>query len=840
MSEIKEFIKNKLMTGIIQYGVMIVYDPDIRYRELCLEISSEDFRVIDASISSIQSRETALNSLMELGQNNPVIKGMLVYVPTNVPLTEQEKQRDPYSIYIMCGKVFPDGDGEDYINLCIKAKPDHTTQIRKIFMSNSNPSFSVIDAISTRKGWPNLQDLLKVDSTREIIIALLAPTAQQEKDLINSVIWISEAKELLYIAFDFTLNTKSKNWKIITNEIWRYLLFSEFTLDLPEKLPDVLTNIPHAKFEASALVKDICSSLRNDLRTQQTYIDSAELIEQELELARHCKEIKDLGSIETFPIEEQYVLENCIKALNKEDLSLAREIMKRHENSVWKAKGESQVKWSVVRTALNLIEVCIKNETLISEHSRSQDSLITFYIGSFKEVDRMHREFEQAAFDYVEILGEMSEVVDKTRRKYELIAGKVQLLFIRFLENTGWPSTNRLSNIDVFDKLISPKLKESGKRVAFFLIDALRYELGASLEKELSEVGQTELLVSQAQLPSITKVGMASLLPEAGLKLELYKNEKNELLPKLGESIVSNVNQRMEVFRKLYGDRFFEMSLKKFNQSTELIPNLADLLVIRSEEIDAQFENDPELALGQVSDSFKRIRVAIHKLKNLGFHEVVIATDHGFVLNVNNNAGNVCTKPTGNWINLHERSLLGDGKSDSTNFVISTEKLGIRGDFNQLAGPRNLVSYRSGMKYFHGGASIQETILPVITLRFMDRQNENRKPEVNLSYKNGSKRITTRLPVMEVSLEYYDLFNPEFDFEILLEAYDKKGTLVGEAKPGGPVNSVTGTLHLKPGERLQIPIKMNPDFEGKFTLKAMNPSTLMLYYSLEFETDYVV
>ena len=46
-------------------------------------------------------------------------------------------------------------------------------------------------------------------------------------------------------------------------------------------------------------------------------------------------------------------------------------------------------------------------------------------------------------------------------------------------------------------------------------------------------------------------------------------------------------------------------------------------------------------------------------------------------------------------------------------------------------------------------------------------------------YKNGATRITTRLPVIEVSLDYGNLFAVEAEFEILLEAHDRRGQVVG-------------------------------------------------------------
>jgi hypothetical protein len=54
----------------------------------------------------------------------------------------------------------------------------------------------------------------------------------------------------------------------------------------------------------------------------------------------------------------------------------------------------------------------------------------------------------------------------------------------------------------------------------------------------------------------------------------------------------------------------------------------------RSGEIDSPWENNPETTLGLIHETLKRIRFVIHKLKQQGFHEVVMAADHGFFLNL--------------------------------------------------------------------------------------------------------------------------------------------------------------------------------------------------------------
>ena len=67
--------------------------------------------------------------------------------------------------------------------------------------------------------------------------------------------------------------------------------------------------------------------------------------------------------------------------------------------------------------------------------------------------------------------------------------------------------------------------------------------------------------------------------------------------------------------------------------------------------------------------------------------------------------------------------------------------------------------------------------------------------------------------------------------EILLEAQDKQGNVVGEAKPGGPVNPATLTVTVGPDDAIKVTLKMQLDFEGKFTVKALDPTTLAILAS---------
>jgi hypothetical protein len=838
---IVEFIRDKLLLPrLIKYGVLVVYDPERRYRDLCLSLADDGRQLVDTTESGIESRFAALRALKDLGSAQSKVKSLLVYVPAGKPITPEQKQADPFALYTECGAVFPEDDGDEFENICLRAKPDYATEIRRIFAQNPSPSFEVVDAVGGGLNWPQLRATLKADSARDILAALLAPSPEQVKDLKAQEGWSEEARELLRVALGMDLKTRAKNWSPIADELWRFLLFSEFVFDLPGELPAALATVPRAPVEAQRLIEDICDGLRNNIQRRAHYVEKAEAVEKELNLPEVCHGMEDLGVRDTFPFEERTFLRRAIYGLIGGDLDEARVMLGRHRNSVWLGKGESQTQWALVQSAMALIEACEGFEEQLPERSRTQSDLLDFYTGSLREADRLQREFEQSVGEYLDSEDLLGDVIKEARGRYRRLAVKVQAVFVKHLETTGWPPPGRLANAAVFDRFIGERLKGRDRKVAYFMIDALRYELGVALEKLISDDGLVELHAAYAQLPSVTPVGMASLLP--GAQNDLYMDRVGDsLAPKLASAPVTNVTQRMDVLKKQFGDRFYEISLSEFARKKAKLQPTVDLLVLRSTEIDSHLESNPETTLGLTLNTLKLIRVALHKLRDLGFNEAIIATDHGFFLNAQAEAGDVCKKPQGNWpVVAHDRLMLGDGAADAHNFVLPAERLGVRGAFSQCAGPRSMAPYRAGHLYFHGGASLAEAVVPVLAVKLEaavapERQNL----KIELSYKGGAKKITTLLPVVEVAVFSDDLFTQGTEVEILLEAQDEKGNVVGEPRPGGDVNPATRTVSLLPGARKLIVLRMDEDFRGKFTIKALNPTTLTAYGSLGLETDYM-
>ena len=64
-----------------------------------------------------------------------------------------------------------------------------------------------------------------------------------------------------------------------------------------------------------------------------------------------------------------------------------------------------------------------------------------------------------------------------------------------------------------------------GGRVAYFLVDALRFEMGVELIRQLEGEQELTLRPAIAALPTITPVGMAALLPGASASFSVGEHK---------------------------------------------------------------------------------------------------------------------------------------------------------------------------------------------------------------------------------------------------------------------------------------------------------------------------
>jgi hypothetical protein len=833
----REYIRDEVFTKrAADAECLVIYDPTRRYREIVRGMESASCRVIDAGSSVIEQREAAMTALRDLGDGK--IQQFVLWVPARKPEADEEYQGNPFSVFGRIGAEFPSGDGDDFASLCRKAKPDHVVEINKLF-AEGEPGFETIDALDKGGAWPKLKTLLAANSPKEIIIGLLSPSSEQDAALKSDPTWANEAREFIERTLGHKLKTRGQTRQSIADELWRLLTFSELIFDSSGDIPSSLSVVPRADTAAKALVFEVCDELRKHQDHKDTYLTKALEIEEELALPERAKTMIHLGRRDTFAFEERHFLSRFIDTLLARKTDEARGILNSRQKSIWLSNEDRLIEWTVAERALDLIETA-ENHTQPS--FANLEAIIHAYASSGRELDRRHRELEQAAAEREGEQDGLEKLVAAARVSYLKVVGGLQAEFVRLVQSDGWPACDGklFSNAQVFDREVAPAL-DAGQRVAYFLIDSLRYELAVELEKQLSEKRAVSFHTVCAQLPTYTEVGMASLMPEADKALSLA-NKDGKLVTTLGGAVATAPSTRFAYLQSRKGDFCTDIELDDLVRSGKKpkLPDKTRLLVVRSRDLDAIAHESPHQVLQVIPSLVRLIIKGIGKVESAGFQKAVIATDHGFILLHEQEAGNVASKPPGNWVVEKSRCLLGQGEADANNLVFPREHVGIPGEFQHYAVPKTLVPYVRNYLYYHEGLSLQECVLPCLCVEMKAQAAKKKLPELQISYRQGkTDKITSRRPVIDIAWSQMDAFAEEHEIEIALEAVDSKGNAIGWVNSGQTVNPATQGVRIHPGQIVGVGLRMEDEFSGNFTVRALDPATQALMAERTLKTAYL-
>lgn len=835
---IETFIQDEILRPRADKArALVVYDPEGLYRDLVLAMVTPKLRVIDAQASLIDARSAASLALADLGARR--IDTLIVWTPTPRPLTDDGKKVDPFAPVAAVGEVFPAGAGDAYKALCLRARPENAVGIQRLFEGQAKPAFALINSLGGGTQFVQLQASLHLShpDMRAIFEGLLCPTPEQAERL-QSLGWLPEAKQCVLDVLGVTAPAVDLGG--LQDHLWRVLLFSEFYFDSSRvDLPAGLRTVPRAADEAQPFVYQLCDGLRSG-RFQEIYIHRANRLAEQLDLERQVVGMKNLGERDTFAFEEIYFLDQFVSAVKSHQWAAAHATVQLRRRSMWINVEEFQarkVEWEVAGRALDLLEKISQFTNLPSD----LPVLVEHYVGKFYQVDRLHRYLESVLVDRQEYHQGLDAVISQAREAYVQFTQRLHGATLAAVTTAGWPlrGLEYLENSELFDQVVEPLLESrEPNRVAYFLVDALRFELARDLEQQLLKHYRVELKVACAQLPTYTEIGMASLMPKAKGNLSL-KLKDGELTTYLGDMVATDPQKRFAWMKSQKGDRCQDLRLDDLLTTRRpMIGENINLLVVRDSSIDESGEKSEELTMRIIPKLLNNLQKGIRRLHELGFTHAVIATDHGFMLNMDVGAGTTCEYPEGEWTKQTKRCVLGRGTSDSANAVLLRTSLGIPGEFEHLATPRALTSYRSAKGYFHEGISLQENILPrmVVTLAAAPAATRSTM-EITALYKGGkTKLVTTRRPFIDVVWSQAEIFATEAELRIV--AQDAAGKDVGWVVQGDHTDPATGLLRIRPGHLASFCLRLDETFAGPFTVSIVDPVTQQSYAKLELETQF--
>jgi uncharacterized protein (TIGR02687 family) len=280
--------------------------------------------------------------------------------------------------------------------------------------------------------------------------------------------------------------------------------------------------------------------------------------------------------------------------------------------------------------------------------------------------------------------------------------------------------------------------------------DAFRYEAAHELTQELNSTYRfAATLTSQlGVLPSYTVLGMASLLPH---KLLAHKPNGDVLVDGRPTASLEQRNEILEEAGGMACKASDLMGLKR-DEGRELVKDRRAIYIYHN-TVDSVGES-----ASTEEKTFEGVRKAIDELAALvsfivnklnGSH-VIVTADHGFLFTETApgepEKSKLDEKPEGT-VRAKKRYLIGHGLPDHEAVWHGRTKTtaGADGDMEfWIPRAANRFHFAGGARFVHGGAMLQEVVVPIVTVREIEGKSarETKTRPVTVHVLGASHKIT--------------------------------------------------------------------------------------------------
>ncbi len=609
----------------------------------------------------------------------------------------------------------------------------------------------------------------------------------------------------------------------------RYVLAGEFRLDLSCGAPASLDSVgkPPTKDEESA-VREIARRLRTG--HADAYAALADRVEEELGLKNAKLPPGALGSIDTFRFEERALLRHAGDLIADGRFDEAVALVAQREDSFWLDRDVSRkAQWEAARRMAELGSVATEVRDAVGKVAGEATAWLDAYVskhGWFR-LDLAQRRLEA----WVATLDEEPDErpLGLVRRAYEDVCRAMAEGFTKVLVNAGWTLPGALHQTRIWSEVVA----EKPKPVAYFLVDAMRFEMGVELAERLPKTSEVSVRAAVGALPSITPIGMAALLPGASASFSVVE-QNGKLGARIDDAFLPDLAARKK-FAAARVPKLVDVALDELLglQPSKLTKKLdgAQVVVVRSQEIDhageAGFTYQARQVMDTVIDNLAR---AIRRLAAAGIEHAVVTADHGHLFFASDRDESMRTDaPGGDTVDLHRRCWIGRGGATPPGCVrVQASALGYASDL-ELVFPAASGVFKAGgdLAFHHGGPSLQELVIPVVSVR--TKVVESVRPQAGPITASGLPDAVTNR-VFSVSLTFNEqihLGSKSVGGLRVLPMLVSKGRQVGAAgmAVGADIERSTGCVVLPAGRPVTVAFVLNDETATTVRVVVQDPST---------------
>ncbi|MCF8140150.1 MAG: BREX-6 system phosphatase PglZ [Cyanobium usitatum Tobar12.5m-G36] len=624
-----------------------------------------------------------------------------------------------------------------------------------------------------------------------------------------------------------------------------WALVVEYVHDLKRAPQGTATEV--AKAIPARLVTS-CRELASHLRLRHTafYQRTADETELLLTEERQMARAEDLGRIDTFRFEESTVLDAALDALHGREFSSAAQWAaqrlssdgKQQSDSFWLQQNPARHEtWQLIAAAARL-GVAINKAGDLQLNTPSLEKAVAAYVERGAAVDQAHRLLEQrrltALAPQIPAFERLLVELDGLRQLWRHWADRWAIAFNALCKEHGFLSCPGLQQRQLFHDEVEPLIRDS-RRCAVFLVDALRYEMAIELFRQLEDTpaSNVQLKARLAELPTITAVGMNVLAPvvsQGRLSPSLSSNDGGAIQGfRAGEFLVTNPDTRLRAMQaRTASGTCLKLSLEEVTSlkadTLKKKVEQARLLMVHSREVDDAGEKGVGL------DVFERVlrdlRSAWQRLRTAGVRNFVITSDHGFLLNEGappalRSHGSKTTPSRRHVFRPHAANHDGEVR-------VALADLGYQGVEGQLMMPEDTAVFDTGkhdMRFVHGGNSLQERLIPVLTIEHREKPGGSTQQYQVLAQPKPGLGDYLCLEIQVKTVEQLALaFGGRSRIELALQCPDNADLQVELSQARGAAQVKDSVIQAPVGEAFELFFRLIGSSQEKVRVEVFHPS----------------
>lgn len=501
---------------------------------------------------------------------------------------------------------------------------------------------------------------------------------------------------------------------------------------------------PHLSSEALVFLKRWKDSRQHEQAFEALSEQCAMALDIQDALHRH--DVRTLMELDYFELIDRKIISDLVNAVatrivTAPDITLW---VRQRRQSHWFSRFKNE--YGAVERAAEFIQLL---DTAQLEMSSLADG-VQKYAKNWYRLDQSYRKFiyHLRESGQASLLGELNTLVENLYTNNYLI--KLNDRWQHFVDNaTRWDAAPIVLQRDFFSRWVKPFVERKTK-VCVLISDAFRYEVGEELQSLIRQEDrfEAELVPALSMLPSYTQLGMAALLPNQ--TLALADNDSGAALVN-GQSATGSDNRARILAAAVPASALVLakdlMAMNQTDSRTLLRDN--DVVYIYHNLIDktGDTRDTEERVFAAAEETLAELIRLVKKLTNANANNLLITADHGFIYQnrVLEESDFLGSEADGEQILYRDRRfVLGKGLRNQSGLkTFRPEQLGLQGAL-EVQIPKSIKRLRlkgSGSRFVHGGATLQEVVIPVIRIN-KKRQSDVSRVEVEF-IGGGSKTITT-------------------------------------------------------------------------------------------------